>query len=61
MPQFEIGYTERVARLEREIESHPGLYLVGSALGAYGLADCVASGEAAAAKLGEGLAGRESR
>ena len=60
MPQFEVGYPERVRRLEREVEEHEGLYLAGSALGAYGLADCVASGEAVAAKICAGVASRES-
>ena len=60
MPQFEIGHAARVAGLEREVEKYEGLYLAGSALGTYGLADCVASGEAVAAKICADLAGRES-
>ncbi len=51
VPQFEVGHAERVARLDREVEKYQGLYLAGSALGAYGLADCVASGEAVAATI----------
>ncbi len=51
VPQFEVGHPERVARLDREVEEHEGLYLAGSALGHYGLADCVASGEAVAATI----------
>jgi protoporphyrinogen oxidase len=46
---------ERVARLELEVEKYEGLYLAGSALGAYGLADCVASGEAVASTICAGL------
>ena len=61
IPQFDVGHVERVAGLEREVEKYEGLYLAGSALGTYGLADCVASGEAAAAKIFADLAGRESR
>ncbi len=56
VPQFEVGHAERVARLDREVEKYPGLYLAGSALGAYGLADCVASGEAVAATICAGIA-----
>ncbi len=56
VPQFEVGHPERVARLDREVEKHEGLYLAGSALGAYGLADCVASGEAVAATICAGIA-----
>ena len=51
VPQFEVGHTERVARLNRELEKYEGLYLAGSALGAYGLADCVASGDAVVATI----------
>ncbi len=56
VPQFEVGHAARVARLEREVEEYRGLYLAGSALGAYGLADCVASGEAVAATICAGVA-----
>ena len=49
VPQFDVGHRARVAQLEREVECQRGLHLVGSALGAYGLADCVASGAAVAA------------
>ena len=61
VPQFDVGYAERVARLNREVAKHEGLHLAGSALSAYGLADCVASGEAVAATVCAGLAKRESR
>ncbi|MEE2674031.1 MAG: protoporphyrinogen oxidase [Myxococcota bacterium] len=57
IPQFEIGHAERVAGIERDAKKYEGLYLAGSALGTYGLADCVASGEAAAAKIHSDLAG----
>jgi oxygen-dependent protoporphyrinogen oxidase len=52
MPQFDVGHRARVAELQREVERHAGLHLAGSALGAYGLADCAASGEAIAATIG---------
>lgn len=51
MPQFDVGHRTRVANLQREVERHRGLHLTGSALGAYGLADCAASGEAVAATI----------
>jgi oxygen-dependent protoporphyrinogen oxidase len=51
MPQFGLGHFDRVEDLRRELEAHPGLHIVGSGLGAYGLPDCVASGEAAAAGI----------
>ena len=51
MPQFDIGHRARVANVEQEIERHEGLHLAGSALGAYGLADCAASGNAVATAI----------
>lgn len=51
MPQFDVGHRARVEVVEQEVERHEGLHLAGSALGAYGLADCAASGNAVAAAL----------
>ena len=51
IPQFGLGHFDRVEDLRREIEAHPGLRIVGSGLGLYGLPDCVASGEDAAAGI----------
>ena len=51
MPQFDVGHLARVAGLRRQIERHRGLHVVGSGMGAYGLPDCVSSGEAAAARI----------
>lgn len=36
IPQYELGHNERLARIEREMERFPGLYLAGNAL--YGTA-----------------------
>ncbi len=62
MPQFELGHFDRVEGLRRQIEAHRGLHIVGSGLGVYGLPDCVASGEEAAAgiELQPGRAGAVS-
>lgn len=49
MPQFNLGELERRARVTRLVEDQPGLWLCGSAVGAFGLPDCIGSGEAAAA------------
>ena len=51
MPQFGQGHCDRVEDLQRQIEAHRGLHIVGSGLGVYGLPDCVASGEKAAAGI----------
>jgi len=55
MPQFDVGHAARVADLRAEIARHRGLHVVGSGLGAYGLPDCVTSGEEAAEVVGRGL------
>jgi oxygen-dependent protoporphyrinogen oxidase len=55
MPQFDVGHLGRVVSLQREVARHRGLHLAGSASGAYGLADCAASGEAVAATIQTGL------
>ena len=49
MPQYTLGHPDRLARLERRLDAHPGLQLAGSAYRGIGLPDCIASGEAAAA------------
>jgi oxygen-dependent protoporphyrinogen oxidase len=48
MPQFEVDHFERIAALEGELSRQCGLHVVGSGMGAYGLPDCIASGERAA-------------
>jgi len=47
MPQYAVGHLDRVAEVERNLASFPGIRLAGS--GAYGLGipDCVASAERA--------------
>lgn len=51
VPQFDVGHRTREADLLREVERQGGLLLAGSAHGAYGLADCVASAESVAARI----------
>ena len=49
MPEYTLGHPDRLARLERRLDAHPGIRLAGSAYRGIGLPDCIASGEAAAA------------
>jgi oxygen-dependent protoporphyrinogen oxidase len=56
MPQYRVGHLDRVAAVERALEKLPGLALAGSGYRGVGIADCVRSGEAAAART-LGLAG----
>ncbi len=55
MPQFDVGYLSRVADLRRQVSPIRGLHVVGSGMGAYGLPDCVTSGEEAAEAISRGL------
>ena len=57
MPQRRVGHPALVARLRERLGAHPGLEFAGGPLGAYGLPDSIAEGEAAA----ERLLGREMR
>jgi oxygen-dependent protoporphyrinogen oxidase len=51
MPQRRVGHPALVARLLARLGDHPGLEFAGGPLGAYGLADSIAGGEAAAERL----------
>jgi protoporphyrinogen oxidase len=51
MPQRKVGHPALVARLRARLATHPGLECAGGPVGAYGLADSIAEGEAAAERL----------
>ena len=51
MPQYHVGHLARVDAIEGCLRAHPGLALVGGAYRGVGIADCVRSGEEAAARL----------
>lgn len=55
MPQYVLGHTERLARIDRQLTSHPGLALAGAAYRGVGLPDCIASGETAAEAVAEAI------
>jgi protoporphyrinogen/coproporphyrinogen III oxidase len=55
MPQYLVGHTKRVERIERRAASLPCLTLAGNAYSGLGIPDCVRSGETAAAQLLEQL------
>ncbi len=57
MPQYPVGHLDRVARIERMLESLPGLAVAGNAFGGVGIPDCVHSGEVAAERIWGHLAG----
>jgi len=51
MPQRRVGHPALVARLRGRLAAHSGLEFAGGPLGAYGLSDSIAEGEAAAERL----------
>jgi oxygen-dependent protoporphyrinogen oxidase len=60
MPQYHVGHLARVEAVELGLARHPGLALAGGAYRGVGIADCVRSGEAAAARLLGPAAGDET-
>ena len=51
MAQYQLGHTERLARMRARLRDHGALALCGNAYEGAGLPDCVRSGEAAAETL----------
>ena len=51
MPQYNLGHSERLGRIETELLNHPRLALVGNGYRGVGIPDCVHSGIQAADKL----------
>jgi len=47
MPQFDVGAHASIASIQERAATHPGLFLAGSVAGAFGLPDCIRSGEEA--------------
>ena len=56
MPQYVLGHSDRVDRIEGALARHPGLALGGAAYRGVGIPDCIASGEAAAESVVSALA-----
>ena len=57
MPQYLVGHQERVRAIAAQASRHAGLALAGAAYGGVGIPDCVRSGEEAAERVLEGVAG----
>jgi len=48
MPQYEVGWPARLERIRGRLDDGSGMFLAGGAVGAFGLPDCISSGERAA-------------
>jgi oxygen-dependent protoporphyrinogen oxidase len=53
--QHEVGHLDRMAAIERRLESTPGLFVTGSGFRGVGIPDCVADARATARKVSEWL------
>jgi protoporphyrinogen/coproporphyrinogen III oxidase len=51
LPQYGVGHSERVEEIERAVAEVPGLAIAGAALHGVGLPACVATADAAAARI----------
>jgi oxygen-dependent protoporphyrinogen oxidase len=49
-PQYEVGHLQRVATIERQLASIPGMFVTGSGFRAIGIPDCIADGRDTATK-----------
>lgn len=58
MPQYTLGHLDRVAGVEAQLTSDPGIRLAGAGYHGIGLPDCIESGEAAADAVLKACTGR---
>ena len=49
-PQYEVGHLQRVAMIERQLASIPGMFVTGSGFRAIGIPDCIADGRETATR-----------
>lgn len=57
MPKYTVGHLDRLAQIDRRLDLHPSLQLIGCSYRGIGIGDCVKSGFDAAARI----AGRAKR
>jgi oxygen-dependent protoporphyrinogen oxidase len=61
LPQYGVGHLDLVARIERAVAEVPGLAVAGATLHGVGVPACVATADAAAARVAAHLLGRMRR
>jgi oxygen-dependent protoporphyrinogen oxidase len=59
MPQYNLGHSERLKRIDAALEKHPGLALAGNGYRGIGIPDCIHSGELAVEKILERVVNSE--
>ena len=60
-PQYEVGHLRRVATIDQQLASIPGMFVTGSGFRAIGIPDCIADGRDTAARAATFLAMRSAR
>lgn len=54
-PQFEVGHLDRVVRIERRLDTLPGVFVTGSGFRSVGIPDCIADGREVAGRVSDFL------
>ena len=60
-PQYEVGHLQRVATIDRQLASIPGMFVTGSGFRAIGIPDCIADGRETAAKAAAFVATKSAK
>ena len=60
MPQFDVGYQQKLNRIESQLQAQRGLYLAGGGMGSVGIPDCISCGEKIAERAIAELAGADT-
>lgn len=55
LPEYRVGHSERVARIERALAGHPRLALAGASYRGSGIPDCVSGAQVAARRVQEAM------
>ncbi|TWT62755.1 protoporphyrinogen oxidase [Rubinisphaera italica] len=59
MPQYHIGHLDRVSRIRRQLEKHPGLAVAGNALNGVGIPDVIQTAQASVEKCWTEITGAD--
>jgi oxygen-dependent protoporphyrinogen oxidase len=54
IPQYTVGHLDRLARIERRLEQHPGLFVAGNSYRGVAMNSCIAEAAPLAARIVEG-------
>jgi len=60
-PQPRLGHLARLARVERALSAHPGVYLAGNGYDGIGIPECIRQAREVARAIADASAGRATR